>query len=178
MLKSDFVRTMNLASLGRDVDRLAVAFRAADSISEGLRALDSSGLRQSLGAFDERRAAMASALKPLEDRRRAGWLLAESPLMRDIQRTGELMTGWESRHRVPEIAEIGSLLAGVQKSPWSEAIATAMPQTSRLADALAEMTKPWLNMQEPMRSIAGLAELHDIGRVLGGMQGFPATPAM
>ncbi len=179
MRKNDYARTINLASIGLDVDRLAVALRAADSISKSLRALDNSWLKQSLSALDERQATMASALKLSDDMQRAGRLLADSPIMRDIRRTSELMAGWETRFRLPEIAEIGSLLANVQKSPWSAAIAAAMPQTSCLADALAEMTKPWLNMEESMRSVAGLAELHDIGRVLRGMPGFGeglATP--
>jgi hypothetical protein len=47
-----------------------------------------------------------------------------------------------------------------------------MPQTSQLQDALAEMTKPWLSMQESLRSVAGLAELHGIGRMLESRPGF------
>lgn len=171
MRMNDLARTINLASMGLDVDRLAVAFRAADSISESLRALDP-WLNQSLSVLDTSQATVASALKLSDDMQRASRLLGDSPLMQDFRRTSELMVGWELRFRLPEIAEIGSLLANVQRSPWPETIAATMPQTSLLADALAEMTKPWLNIQAAMRSVAGLTELHDIGRVLSGMPGF------
>lgn len=133
MRKSDHARSINM---GLDVDRLADAFRAADSISASLRALDNPWLKQSLLALDERQVTMASALKLSNDMPRPGRLLTDSPIIQYFQRTSGLMAGWERRFRLPEIGEMGSLLASVQKSPWS---AFAVPQTSYLADALAKM---------------------------------------
>jgi hypothetical protein len=177
MRTDKLTRTINLESLVLDVDRLSAASRAAASISEGLRALENSGLRQCLRAFEEKQAAVASALKPFEDLQHVGRFLAESPVMRDMQRTSDLIAGWDSRFRLPEIAEIGQLLSDAQTSSWSDVITAAMPETSRLQDALKEMTKPWLSMQESMRSIAGLAELHGIGRMLGDTPGFDERTA-
>lgn len=177
MRTDKLTRTINLESLVLDVDGLFAASRAAASISEGLRALENSGLQQCLRAFEEKQAEMASALKPFEDLQRVGRFLAESPVMRDMQRTSDLIAEWDSRFRLPEIAEIGQLLSDAQTSSWSDVITAAMPETSRLQDALKEMTKPWLSMQESMRSIAGLAELHGIGRMLGDMPGFDERTA-
>ena len=83
------------------------------------------------------------------------------------------MVGWEMRFRLPHIAaEIGSLLANVQRSPWPEAIAATMPQTSLLADALAEITKRGSGMQVAGAELLISTELYcDIGRVLSGMPG-------
>lgn len=86
MRMNDLARTINLASMGLDVDRLAVAFRAADSISESLRALDNPRLNQSLSAPDTSQATVASALKLSDDMQRASRLLGDSPLTQDFRR--------------------------------------------------------------------------------------------
>jgi hypothetical protein len=115
MRKTDYARTINVASMGLDVDRLAVAFRAADSISESFRALESSLLKQSLSALDASNATLASALKPSDDIQRASRGLADSPIMQGFRTMSEPMVGCETRFRLPEIAETGSFLANVQR---------------------------------------------------------------
>jgi Swt1-like HEPN len=115
---------------------------------------------------------MRRALGPLEDLRRAGMFEVDSPWRREMERTRQLMADFEARFRLPEMPELARLTAELRSSPWAEALTRYSAQSSTLQQAMERMHRPWLEIQEQMRSMASFAELQGIGFAVRNMPSF------
>jgi len=154
------------------LDTLETASRVAFPLMDTVRAFESSGLQQALKAIEQRDGAMQAALKQLGELQSVGNLIAESPLLREMERTQEAMAAFESRFRLPDMAEAARLMDAVQSSPLSGTLARFAEESSSLQRAIEEMRTPWLDAQDVLRSVSGFAELHGIGHALENMRAF------
>jgi len=140
---------------------------------ESIRSISAnSGLQKLFENMERDRAMMRAAIGPLEDIRCAGLLDAASPWLREIENAGKMMVRLESRFRLPEMPEVPRLLAEFQTNPLSDALARYDEQMSAVQRAMESMTRPWLDVQERMKSLTGFAELQGIGHALQSMPTF------
>ena len=72
----------------------------------------------------------------------------------------------------PTLGQAGQLVADSRRSSWSRFVSAYAQQESHLQQAMERMTTPWLDAQKTMRSIAGFAELHGIGKAISNAKGF------
>lgn len=67
------------------------------AVAEAMRSFERSGLQEAIESFTRQQDAMRELLKPMEDIARAQTLLADSPLLRELNRTQELVAAFESQ---------------------------------------------------------------------------------
>lgn len=173
------MRNDNLSKITIDLDALGI--RSADveamtsmqrAVAEAMRSVERSGLQEAIESFTRPQNAMRDLLKPMEEIARAQTLLVDSPLLRELNRTQELVAAFESQYRLPALADIGGIAAEFETSSVSKALASFVEDTSALQRAMEQMTTPWLHVQEAMRSVTALAELQGMGRALESLGGF------
>ena len=163
------------------VDLDALRIRSADledmtsmqrAVAEAMRSFERSGLHEAIESFTQQQDAMRDLLKPTEDIARAQTLLADSPLLRELNRTRELVAAFESQYRLPALADIGRIAEEFETCSVSKALASFVEDTSALQRAMEQMATPWLHVQEAMRSVTAFAELQGMGRALASLGGF------
>jgi hypothetical protein len=108
----------------------------------------------------------------MADIARAQTLLADSPLLRELTRTQELVAAFESQYRLPALADTSRIAAEFETSSVSKALASFVEDTSALQRAMEQMATPWLHGQAAMRSVTAFAELQGMGRALESLGGF------
>lgn len=165
-----------------DVDLDALGIKSADleaitsmqrAVAEAMRPFEHSRLEGAIESFTRQQDAMRELLKPMEDIARVQRLLADSPLLRELNRTQELVAAFESQYRLPALADISGIAAEFEASSVSTALASFMVEdTSMLQRAMEQMATPWLHVQEAMRSVTAFAELLGMGRALESLGGF------
>ena len=78
----------------------------------------------------------------------------------------QAMEGCHARFKLPEIAETARLLATIKSGVLSNIMARYAGEYSSLKRAMESMLTPWLNVQDPLRSMGGFAALQGIGHAL------------
>ena len=84
----------------------------------------------------------------------------------------QAMEGCHARFKLPEIAETARLLATIKSGVLSNIMARYAGEYSSLKRAMESMLTPWLNVQDPLRSMGGFAALQGIGHALKDMPAF------
>ena len=113
------------------------------------------------------------ALAHVGETQRLGRLLSGSAQPFEMCRPGAVSAAHLERQFVkPTLGQVGQLVADSQKSSWSRFVSAYAQQESHLQQAMERMTTPWLDAQKTMRSIAGFAELHGIGKAISNAKGF------
>jgi hypothetical protein len=154
-------------------DAAKAASIAARPMVEALRIYEEdSAVRQMMKEFDRHAAAMRSALGPIEELCRARVAYNDSSFIRAAEEARQAVAAFEARFRLPEMTEIGRLMAEYKASPISEALAIHAAEDARLQRAMENMRTPWLDSQKAMNSIAGIAQLQGIGHALRSMPAF------
>ncbi|HLN08815.1 MAG TPA: hypothetical protein VK281_07640, partial [Xanthobacteraceae bacterium] len=106
----------NLSKFAIDLDALGI--RSAEleamtsmqrAVAEAMRSVERSDLQGAIESFTRQQDAMRDLLKPMVDIARAQTLLADSPLLRELNRTHELVAAFESQYRLPALADIGGI---------------------------------------------------------------------
>lgn len=152
-----------------DMTTLVVQSPALDAV----RSLhENSAIKQMLADVERSQAMMRMAAGPLEDLRRAGMFELGSGFLREMEQARLVMADWDARFFLPEIAETVRLITEFRASPVSEALKRYAEEASSLKYAIESMRTPWLDMQEPIRSMAGFAALQGIGHALNSMPAF------
>jgi hypothetical protein len=157
---------------------IEAASRIGRPLSDVLRAIENSGIRQMLDSFKHHEAVMRAAAGPLEELwrveelRRAEVFDVDPPWRRNLELVQQATAGFEARFRLPEVAEVTRLIANFRTTLLSGSLAKYAEQTSNLQRAIESMRTPWLDAQEAMRSVAAFAELQGIGRALQSMPSF------
>ena len=77
-----------------------------------------------------------------------------------------------ARFKLPETAETARLLATCKSGVLSNIMARFAGEYSSLKRAMESMRTPWLNEQDPLRSMGGFAALQGIGHALKDMPAF------
>lgn len=136
-----------------------------------LRAFENSGIGRVMEMVEKERALMRVAAEPLEELRRLG--IIDPPWKRHLDEIGQAMTVYNTRFRLPEIAETARLIAEFQtSSPLMDVLKRYGEETSAVRRAMEGMRTPWLDIHEHVHSLAGFAGLQGIGRALGSMPAF------
>lgn len=146
------------------------ALRAAADELRSIR--ENSAVRKMIESIERDRVLMQAALGPLEDLRRAGLFDMSIPCGIEMARTQQLMADFQGRFRMPEIPEIARLMTEFRTSPLSDALTKFSLHSSAVQRAMESMSRPWLDIQENMRSLASFAELQGIGYALQNMPTF------
>jgi hypothetical protein len=162
------------SAVQRALDQIkASQIRTFDEVNSALAAkrafenFESSGVKRMLEMVEKERALFRVAAGPLEDLRRLG--IVDSPWKRQL----EELTTYNARFRLPEVSETARLLTEIQNSnPLKEMLKRYGEETSGIRHAIESMRSPWLDMQQHLHSLAGLAGLRGIGHALGSMPVF------
>jgi hypothetical protein len=108
-MADDEVRAaINRIHMRHVVDDLSAASRVALPLFETMRAFENSGLLSAARAFEEQQAALRSALQPLGQLQLASRLIADSPLLRDLERSREAIATLQSRFVLPDLRDDAS----------------------------------------------------------------------
>jgi len=133
---------------------------------------ENSAIRQMMKDFDHCNMAMGSALGSIEELCCARAAYSDSLLFRAADEARQAIAGFESRFRLPEMTEIGRLMAEYKTCQISEAFSMHTEQAERLHQAMESMCTPWLDAHKEIPSIIGFAELQRIGYSLQNMPTF------
>ena len=133
---------------------------------------ENSAIQRMLADIARTQTVLRTVVGPLEELRVAGVFEHSSPLTRDLEEARHALADFERRFVLPQIAETARLMAEFTASPVSEALTRYVQQPSSLQQAVESMRTPWLDVQEPLRSMDGFAALQGIGHVLKDMPAF------
>jgi len=115
---------------------------------------------------------MHATLGPLEELRRSGALdrlIQPSP---DLARAIQALNDYQVRFQLPEMPEVTRLFAQFEGANFSSHILKFSEQASQIQRAIEAMRTPWLDVQKPIQSLGGFAELQSIGIALRGLPAF------
>ena len=144
---------------------LARAFALPPEYTLGL---DSAAFRRLTDEIKRQQELARAALGPLEDLKRL--TAAHAPFSEAVSKA---LTDYADRFRVPALAEIEPLW---QKFKASEAAFSRFHLLDdSLQHAVAAMRTPWLDAENPLRSIAGFAGVQEIGYQLHQHPAFDAS---
>lgn len=156
----------------------AAMLPVASAVAETVRAFEESfATRQILEIAESHKALMRAVVGPFEEllRGASGLRLAWRDDMDLIRQTVE---GFESRFRLPEIAESIQMIAEFRASDSLSNVAKQFAvDTPSLKFAMEAMRAPWVDIHEAVRSIAGFAEIQGIGHALRNMPAFDESIA-
>ena len=115
---------------------------------------------------------MRIAEGPLAELRQSGLLDALSPLRKEFQKTQQLIADFQARFRLPQVAETTRLLSVMKLNPLLEAFQRHSDRMAGLRQALESIGTPWMDTQNALRSITGVAQIQGIGQVLARLSVF------
>jgi hypothetical protein len=137
---------------------------------------ENSAVRQMMKDLERKEASMRLAWGPMwrDNLEMASKRFSDisASFIRSAEEARQAVAVFETRFRLPEIPEIGRLIAEYKTSPISEALAAHAEQAKKLQQAMESMRTPWLDAQKSMSSIAGFAELQGIGNALRSVHAF------
>ncbi len=175
MIDDKFVKSIldSQKTLRSYTEAARAASFAGGPMVEKLRIFEeNSAVRQMMKELDHNAAAMRSALSPIEEMCRATAAFDNSSIIRAVEGSRKAVAAFEARFRLPEMTEIGRLVAEYKTSPVSEALAMHAEQAAKLHRAMESMCTPWLDAHREISSITGFAELQRIGYSLQSMPAF------
>ncbi len=143
--------------------RMRETLRLLEENSSVKRILESVSLHQQL---------VRTALGPIWELQRAGIFDVNAPWRRDMEIARKAIEGFQARFSLPDMTEIGRLLAEFKASAHSGTLARYAEEASALQHAMKGMRTPWLDAQQAMRSMAGFAEMQGIGHAVLNMPAF------
>lgn len=146
------------------VQRLTPTLRAISGLQEGL------GLGRILEDVNRQSALMRAAMEPLEELRLSGALGRASELSEQLFSAGKLLEGFNARFTLPDFES--NLRKQLDLVLPSGVLAGYSLQATDVQRAIEAMRTPWLDAQNPLRSIAAFAELQGIGNMLSQMPSF------
>jgi hypothetical protein len=166
--------TADIEALGIRSAGLEAIVGAQSALSEAMQSYERLGVQEAIEPFIQQQDAVRDMLKPLDDVARRYALLADSPVLHELARPAQLLTGLESQHRIPVFTEIDGLTAEFEASSAAKsgALARFAEDDSALQRAMEQMATPWLLAHETMRSVAAFAELQGMGRALESLGTF------
>ena len=162
------VPAANLDALGVQFDTLAEAVRLAQPTLEAIGMFDNTALHELVKPIKLPDTAAVVALGQVRETQNLGRLLGEAVLPRNTN----LLATFESNFVLPELDEVSRLVAAFEKSSLSKLLGAYERQGTQLQKALEQITTVVASCRRTMRSIAGFAELHGLGKVLGNATGF------
>ncbi len=164
-----------MLNVGRDLSgkRLDETVAIQSPMVDAIRLLDrNSVLNRMLYDIEQNERLMRTAVGPLAELQRAALLDRASPLSRELETAWRTMSDWEARFRLPGLSEATRLMADFQTSAASEVLERYAGSPSSIQRAIETMRTPWLDVQEPLRSITGFAALQGIGHALREFSAF------
>ncbi len=140
-------------------------------LSESMRLMEENStvkrLAESLNATGE---LARAAIGPMWELRAVGLLDATG---RDqVESIRRAMGDIESKFRLPAIEETVQLTKLMTGNSISEIAQRWSQEASSITRAIESMNAPWLNIQDKIRSITGMAEMQGLGLALQKVQGF------
>ena len=143
---------------------------------QGVRALHENSAKTRLMVDIERQeAVIRAAQSPFEELRKSGVFERASALQEQLDPIREVMDAFNARFTLPEVPAAMKLMQEFQQSSGAEAMARYATRADDILRAMEAMHTPWLDAQETLRSVTGLAEIHGIGRMLENMPAFDDT---
>ena len=141
------------------------------SVTRATRAMEASAnWMQVAQSLDRYRDLVAHTFGPLEDLRLA--LDATFKSNDGILKLQNMLTEMGDLYRLPQVAEVNSLLQNLWKSWENSQFAQYMIQVGELHKAMASITTPWIDTANASRSVQGIAELHAIGNAINTQLAF------
>jgi len=139
-------------------------------ISDSARLLEqTSELKRMTLGLDELQKRAASAFGPIWELRDAGIL--SRPLLH-LEAIQKAIVSTEAHYRLPIPAEFTRLTDLLKESPISSLAEQWAKQAESVRLTFQEMTKPWLDVSDEIRSMTGLAEVQGLGLALRNAAGF------
>ena len=143
--------------LGRQCGHFAEQLRTIEAAVSAPRAIVADIL--------EKNRAMKAILEPLGNVEK--WMqLCDTHWARESRHLTELLSGGESRFRLPAVDESSQLLEKFVGGGFTSALLEAQNRMLDLQRTVGSIRTPWLDVQDPMRSIGGLAGIQAVGRIL------------
>ena len=123
--------------------------------------------------IEHRRELVRTVFGPLEDLRRIDLELA-STAMPGVERLGLLgvFENIEKQFRLPQVAEMATLLREFESSNAERVIARFHEQELAIQRAMETMRAPWLDTENRIQSVTGFVRLQDLGHSLQTMPPF------
>ena len=126
-------------------------------------------LRPFITDQDRIRAKARLVVGPFEELRLAGVFEHASQFSRELKRIADSVAAYNAQFRLPDLAEEVRLLTDFP-SGISETLKRYRKQEMSFRRAMESMRTPWLDMQEEIRSIRGMAALQGIGHAVRKMR--------
>lgn len=146
---------------------------AAESALAPLKALTANlDLRSITLGLDRYRDVMHATMGPLEELRRSGALdrlIQPSP---EVARAVQALNDYQVQFQIPEMAEVTRLFDQFKAANISSHVLNFNEQASEIRRAIEAMRTPWLDLQKPIQSLGGFAELQGIGIGLRQLHAF------
>jgi hypothetical protein len=148
----------------------------ASAIADATRAFrESSTARQILEIAESNKAIMRAVVGPFEELLHGASAL-KLAWQDDMELIRQTVEGFESRFRLPEIAESIQMIEEFRANAAS-VVKQFTVDTSSLKLAMDTMRTPWLDIHQVMQSTESFAELQSIGQVLKNMSVFEESVA-
>lgn len=142
------------------------------ALRDAMRTLEGDSAWRRIMAGEESARAMARLVAgPIEDLRLTGVFEHASPLAPALKQIADNMAVYNARFRLPDLTNEARRLAEF-RSGISETLERYGKQQASFWRAMESMRAPWLDMQEEMRSIRGMAALNGIGHAVRTMPPF------
>lgn len=136
---------------------------------------ENSAIQRMLADMDRTQEMMRIAVGPLVDLRRAGIFEQNAAWGREIGLASRVLADFEGRFRLPELGETARLFENFSKNLATEGlVARSADLNLGIQKALEGIQSPWLDMQDTLRSVGGLAAVQSIGLGLKNMPAFGA----
>jgi hypothetical protein len=158
--------------------RLIEGSSGVTRIAETARLLEeNSSIKQMMESLKLHEELTRTALGPIWELRQAGVL--DPPWRQELELATNAIEAFQIRFRLPEIEETARLLTQFRENSPFEGLTRYSAQESSLRQAIENMSTPWLDVHEAMKSMEGFVEIQGIGHALRSMpafdEGFAAT---
>ena len=128
--------------------------------------------QRAIDELEQTQSLLRASHGPFEDLRR-NLLLADIPhLAPQLEAIRSLGIDLERQFRLPKALEIPKLLHDLEIDQTTRVLAHYREHAAEIRHALESFTTPWLDIRGQVQSLAGFAELHEIGHLLGSMSVF------
>ena len=142
------------------------------SIADATRSLtDDLALRTIVADQQRIRTVARLATGPLEEMRLDGMFKRMSQFSQEMQRITNSVAVHSAQFRVPDLAVEAGILTDIA-SGVSETLKRYGQQEESFRRAIQSMHRPWIDMQDELRSIQGMAALQGIGHAVRKMRPF------
>lgn len=131
-----------------------------------------SSVRNLLASFDQQEKLLRLAEGPLAELRSMGALSQLSEMNSALQQAQQAMRDFEARFQSPAFETVSRLIKEYERSFASSELKRFSDQMSEVQKATEAIRAPWLDLQDPFRSIKAVADLQGIGHTLNQLPSF------